>query len=102
MRARRDRRNSASSVRRSIPPVWALPTARCLVPPDLRSRPTRVEGSTGPHPARGPLWSVNLHPKENLMQLNGSTALVTGANRGLGRATVEALLTAGVSKVHAA
>jgi NAD(P)-dependent dehydrogenase (short-subunit alcohol dehydrogenase family) len=36
------------------------------------------------------------------MQLNGSTALVTGANRGLGRATVEALLTAGVSKVYAA
>jgi NAD(P)-dependent dehydrogenase (short-subunit alcohol dehydrogenase family) len=36
------------------------------------------------------------------MQLNGSTALVTGANRGLGRATVEALLAAGATKVYAA
>jgi NAD(P)-dependent dehydrogenase (short-subunit alcohol dehydrogenase family) len=36
------------------------------------------------------------------MQINGSTALVTGANRGLGRATVEALLARGAAKVYAA
>ena len=36
------------------------------------------------------------------MQANGSIALVTGANRGLGRATVEALLARGAAKVYAA
>ncbi|GAA0920948.1 SDR family oxidoreductase [Virgisporangium aurantiacum] len=36
------------------------------------------------------------------MQVNGSTALVTGANRGIGRATVEALLARGAAKVYAA
>jgi len=36
------------------------------------------------------------------MQVNGSTALVTGANRGLGRALVEELLARGASKVYAA
>lgn len=36
------------------------------------------------------------------MEITGSTALVTGANRGLGRALVDALLERGVSKVYAA
>jgi NAD(P)-dependent dehydrogenase (short-subunit alcohol dehydrogenase family) len=36
------------------------------------------------------------------MQLDGSVALVTGANRGLGRAYAEALLDAGAAKVYAA
>ena len=36
------------------------------------------------------------------MQLNGTIALVTGANRGLGRALVEALLARGAVKVYAA
>jgi len=36
------------------------------------------------------------------MQVNGTIALVTGANRGLGRATVEALLARGTAKVYAA
>lgn len=35
-------------------------------------------------------------------KIAGSTALVTGANRGLGRALVEALLARGVAKVYAA
>ncbi|TAM70436.1 MAG: SDR family oxidoreductase [Microbacteriaceae bacterium] len=35
------------------------------------------------------------------MTINGSVALVTGAARGMGRATVDALLTAGASKVFA-
>jgi NAD(P)-dependent dehydrogenase (short-subunit alcohol dehydrogenase family) len=36
------------------------------------------------------------------MKINGSTALVTGANRGLGRAFVQALRDAGCTKVYAA
>jgi NAD(P)-dependent dehydrogenase (short-subunit alcohol dehydrogenase family) len=36
------------------------------------------------------------------MKINGSTALVTGANRGLGRAFVEALRKAGCAKIYAA
>lgn len=36
------------------------------------------------------------------MQISGSIALVTGANRGIGRAIVEALLARGAAKVYAA
>jgi NAD(P)-dependent dehydrogenase (short-subunit alcohol dehydrogenase family) len=36
------------------------------------------------------------------MKISGSTALVTGANRGLGRAFVEALRQAGCAKIYAA
>ena len=36
------------------------------------------------------------------MEVAGSVCLVTGANRGLGRAIVEALLDAGAAKVYAA
>lgn len=36
------------------------------------------------------------------MQINGATALVTGANRGLGRRITQALLDRGASKVYAA
>src|SRR5580704_19747219 len=39
--------------------------------------------------------------REN-MKINGLTALVTGANRGLGRAFVQALRDAGCSKIYAA
>jgi NAD(P)-dependent dehydrogenase (short-subunit alcohol dehydrogenase family) len=37
-----------------------------------------------------------------IMKINGSTALVTGANRGLGRAFVQALRDAGCAKIYAA
>ena len=35
------------------------------------------------------------------IQITGTTALVTGANRGIGRALVEALLERGAAKVYA-
>lgn len=35
------------------------------------------------------------------MKLQNTTALVTGANRGIGRALLQALLDAGVQKVYA-
>jgi len=34
------------------------------------------------------------------MEINGCTALVTGANRGLGKAYAEALLAAGAARVY--
>jgi NAD(P)-dependent dehydrogenase (short-subunit alcohol dehydrogenase family) len=37
----------------------------------------------------------------HIMQIRGSTALVTGANRGIGRGFVEALLERGVRRVYA-
>src|SRR6266571_683243 len=39
---------------------------------------------------------------EHTMELSGSVALVTGANRGIGAAIVDALLTAGAARVYAA
>jgi NAD(P)-dependent dehydrogenase (short-subunit alcohol dehydrogenase family) len=39
--------------------------------------------------------------KEDVMDITGKTALVTGANRGLGRAVVEALRAGGCAKVYA-
>jgi NAD(P)-dependent dehydrogenase (short-subunit alcohol dehydrogenase family) len=41
-------------------------------------------------------------PMESIMQIKDSVALVTGANRGIGRAFVEALLERGASRVYAA
>jgi len=35
------------------------------------------------------------------MQIKGATALVTGTNRGIGKAFIDALLSAGVKKVYA-
>jgi NAD(P)-dependent dehydrogenase (short-subunit alcohol dehydrogenase family) len=42
------------------------------------------------------------HIKERHMKIEGSVALVTGANRGLGLAFAQALLTAGAGKAYAA
>src|ERR1700739_64457 len=39
--------------------------------------------------------------EESIFDINGKTALVTGANRGLGRAFAEALVDAGAARVYA-
>lgn len=49
---------------------------------------------------RGSLWQARARRPPSL-DIRGSTALVTGANRGLGRAFTEALLQAGAAKVYA-
>src|SRR6476661_1355010 len=41
-------------------------------------------------------------PMESAMQIKNSIALVTGANRGIGSAFVEALLEQGASRIYAA
>ena len=42
------------------------------------------------------------HETETIMSFSNTVALVTGANRGIGRAFVEELLAAGAVKVYAA
>src|SRR5215217_7887829 len=44
----------------------------------------------------------SVFPMESAMQIKDSVALVTGANRGIGRAFVEALLERGASRIYAA
>jgi NAD(P)-dependent dehydrogenase (short-subunit alcohol dehydrogenase family) len=45
---------------------------------------------------------VIIFPMESTMQIKDSVALVTGANRGIGRALVDALLERGASRIYAA
>jgi short-subunit dehydrogenase len=45
--------------------------------------------------------SFNRNNTEKIMKIENSTALVTGANRGIGRAIVTALVNAGAKKVYA-
>ena len=55
-----------------------------------------------PLPDVDPHWLDRTTAKEeSKMKIQGCTALVTGANRGLGRAFVDALLAAGAAKVYA-
>lgn len=62
-----------------------------------------------PLPDLDPEWATrgadeqeNLEKERQNMKIAGSVALVTGANRGVGRAYVQALVTLGAKKVYAA
>lgn len=48
-----------------------------------------------------PLMISTLSPHTGLMQIQHTTALVTGANRGIGRALVQALLSRGAQRIYA-
>src|SRR3954469_17888578 len=45
---------------------------------------------------------IQIEVQEAVMQIEGSVALVTGANRGIGRAFTEELMNRGAKKVYAA
>jgi NAD(P)-dependent dehydrogenase (short-subunit alcohol dehydrogenase family) len=52
-------------------------------------------------PGESPAWFAGATRQEQIMEIKGSVALVTGANRGLGKAIAQALLQAGAAKVYA-
>jgi len=73
---------------------------------ELFARPTsgysRALLDAIPLPDVDPHWlDLAAGEEETAMKIQGCTALVTGANRGLGRAIVDALLAAGAAKVYA-
>jgi peptide/nickel transport system ATP-binding protein len=73
---------------------------------ELFARPTsgysRALLDAIPLPDVDPHWLDRAtEEKETAMRIQGCTALVTGANRGLGRAIVDALLVAGAVRVYA-
>ena len=56
---------------------------------------------TEPVPTRVSISWVDKHERKPEMNIHGAVALVTGSNRGIGRAFVEALIARGAKKVYA-
>jgi NAD(P)-dependent dehydrogenase (short-subunit alcohol dehydrogenase family) len=71
-----------------------------FIPPRTMPKLRVIGVATGPHARLA--WSGPLNQPWKLdMKIQNATALVTGANRGIGRALVAALLESGVKKVYA-
>lgn len=104
-RARRERRNSPNAVCRSMPTSMARHRRASLVLPDPGWRRPGSISALGSHRRQaespGRKTSSSTDGRTTVVQTFGATALVTGANRGIGRAIVEALLTRGARKVYA-
>ncbi len=80
--------------------IETAPVTRLFAAPENAYTKTLLDAI--PLPDVDPHWlDATSHEKEKTMKVSGCTALVTGANRGFGRALVDALLDAGAAKVYA-
>ena len=85
--------------------VESGPVAKIFSQPRRRYTQSLIEAVPLPEPDRDWLKATtdttHQHNRGKAMNIQGSTALVTGANRGIGRELVNALIKSGVKKIYA-